>query len=641
MSLLDNLSNYRTILYGGDNNVPKFGVQNQQQNNSLFNANQLSPSANSATIPQTQQIQPAQATAPSTSDPSTSDVPATNNQNPLTDAINNLKNARDNLNNHQSNTRLLNSQELAKSNLAILPDREQFNDNSLLKFENIRPEDWTPQQWSQLGDVYAAKAAYETHSKNADWYNNQLARTDLSDADRQKYTDARDTSLQLRENAMNSGAMTRRTALANGFDINALGMGADDNLGTSTQALDYFQQRNQQSLLKLPTPRAFNKQRRDALKKEGYSPFHALVLANEETKDYVDDASNKLLWAMQMNGTTDGVINNNGVGYLKQLLKIDPASANMFAQEYASPAQGFAAQNQTLNTLLGQQGAMDRLLVGNQAAMEQLLEKLKTSKEIAKMNDETQRYNIDTNNEYKNASLQAQIEKANAENRREMAKQQFEIQKWAANNDPQVVQYLADILFGSEETEDKQNWKRTKLNSSYKVPDTKESKKLENDIGNRLHIIRNALLNGEVDNDGNEVAKSELARLKADLRDTEKNYLGINQKVYADATIMTDYYDKLFSGQMSLWDIDDLAWRIANEGRDPDTNENGDPIWYIKMNPKDREKYDKYLAKERGYNPKKSTAKSNKPAPSSYVPSMGGGNLPVYYGNGYGTNWQN
>ena len=288
MSLLDNLSNYRTILYDGDNNVPNFGVQNQQQNDSLFNADSFTPPVNPATIPKTQQTQPAQPTAPSTSD-----VPATNNS--LTNALESLKTARDNLNNHQSNTRLLNSQELAKSNLAILPDREQFNDNSLLKFENIRPEDWTPQQWSQLGDVYAAKAAYETHSKNADWYNNQLARTDLSDADRQKYTDARDTAMQLRENAMNSGAMTRRTALANGFDINALGMGADDNLGTSTQALDYFQQRNQQSLLKLPTPRAFNKQRRDELKKEGYSPFHALVLANEETKDYVDDTSNKLL----------------------------------------------------------------------------------------------------------------------------------------------------------------------------------------------------------------------------------------------------------------------------------------------------------------------------------------------------------
>ena len=91
---------------------------------------------------------------------------------------------------------------------------------------------------------------------------------------------------------------------------------------------------------------------------------------------------------MQMNGTTNGMINNNGVGYLKQLLKIDPASANMFAQEYASPAQGFAAQNQTLNTLLGQQGAMDRLLVGNQASTEQLLERLKSAEKIVKIQQE-------------------------------------------------------------------------------------------------------------------------------------------------------------------------------------------------------------------------------------------------------------
>ena len=123
--------------------------------------------------------------------------------------------------------------------------------------------------------------AYENHTANIDWYNQQLARTDLTDDQRKKYTDSRDREMKLRENVMNGAAMVRRTALANGFDIDALGMSAlGDNLGATTQALDYFQQRNRKSLLNLKTPRQFNRQRRDELEKEGYNPFHSIVLAN-------------------------------------------------------------------------------------------------------------------------------------------------------------------------------------------------------------------------------------------------------------------------------------------------------------------------------------------------------------------------
>ena len=596
MTLLDNLSNYRTILYGGDNNVPKFGVQNQQQNNSLFNANQLSPSANSATIPQTQQIQPAQATAPSTSD-----VPATNNQNSLTNAIDNLKNAQGNLNNYKNNTQLLNSQDLAKNTLPVLPDRNQFDNTSLLKFENVKPENWTPQQWGWLGDVYAAKTAYETHTKNIDWYNNQLARTDLSDADRQKYTDARDTAMQLRENAMNSGAMTRRTALANGFDIDALGMSAlGDSLGATTQALDYFQQRNQQSLLKLPTPRAFNRQRRDELKKEGYNPFHALVLANEETKDYVDDASNKLLWAMQMNGTTDGVINNNGVGYLKQLLKIDPASANMFAQEYASPAQGFAAQNQTLNNILNNDNALQRLLL-NIAAQDR-----HQDKDIAKSfglltqqqtwqgdqnnaNRDLQKYKIDLDDNYRNATLNlkeaAEIAKDNRE-RLKLWQESYAGKSFAAD-------YFAKLYF-PDDPEKQNEYRASYINPRYSTD--KERTDTAREIKNRLNSLSKDFINGNKD-----ALKEKLESLKADFIKPEGNYMKkLEESEYNQNGLILELYDNYLNKNISMWDVYDQTFRLRT-GRNPNTNENGDPEWLLEMPQKEREEFLNACAKERGY----------------------------------------
>ena len=217
--------------------------------------------------------------------------------------------------NGNQNKGLLNLNDaMNNTTLQILPRREE--NLSLSPLLNLKPENYTPQEWGYLGDVYAAKQLYDQTSANINWANKQLEGANLTDDQRQALTDYRDRQNQQRENAMNMADMTRKTALENGFDVDANGMSAlGDSLGASTQALNYLQERNRKSLLNLPTPRTFNRQRRDELKKEGYNPFHALVLANEETRDYVDDASNKLLWAMQMNGTTNGMINNNGVGY--------------------------------------------------------------------------------------------------------------------------------------------------------------------------------------------------------------------------------------------------------------------------------------------------------------------------------------
>ena len=572
--------NYGQILYG-DKSRPTFGVETPTQNNSLFYADSFKPPVNPATIPKTQQTQPAQA-------PSTSDVPATNNQNSLTNAIDNLKNAQGNLNNYKNNTQLLNSQDLAKNTLPVLPDRNQFDNTSLLKFENVKPENWTPQQWGWLGDVYAAKTAYETHTKNIDWYNNQLARTDLSDADRQKYTNARDTAMQLRENAMNSGAMTRRTALANGFDIDALGMSAlGDSLGATTQALDYFQQRNQQSLLKLPTPRAFNRQRRDELKKEGYNPFHALVLANEETKDYVDDASNKLLWAMQMNGTTDGVINNNGVGYLKQLLKIDPASANMFAQEYASPAQGFAAQNQTLNNILNNDNALQRLLL-NIAAQDR-----HQDKDIAKsfgLLTQQQTWQGEQNNANREISW-ANIglkEKQLALNAEKAANELVLKNQEAWNKSPEGKVYQATMLgrYLGYEGKDLEDFVMAQFTQA---PNADKRQVAYNEFDSTSKDIEKLIKDGEF-----EKAKESINSLNDRIRDFNSDFKYVSlddREIWAS---MLDIYTNAANRQYKPGEFDKLMYDFKHRTKSPAGN--GDAYMAELMNNPDRVKgiYEQY-----------------------------------------------
>lgn len=325
---------------------------------------------------QSQTTAPVQQMPPATTQPISS----------LADTIKNYKSSLDAMNGNQNPTQLLNLKDATTSILPVIPDRNQYNNNSLLKLQNIEPENWTPQQWGWMGDIYSAKMAYEADTANINWYNQQLAKTDLSDADRKKYTDARDGLIKQRENVMNEAAMIRRTALANGFDIDAMGMSAlGDNLGASTQAMNYFQERNRKSLLDLPTPKQFNNQRRKELDEQGYGAFHSLMLADKETSDYIDDASNRLLYAMQMDGTTNGVINNNGIGYLKQLSKIDPTSANIFMQEYASPAQGLHFQTQTLNNILNNDSALQRTLLNNQASYQQLLERLASAEKIAEL----------------------------------------------------------------------------------------------------------------------------------------------------------------------------------------------------------------------------------------------------------------
>ena len=349
-------------------------------------------------------------------------------------------------------------------------------------------------------------------------------------------------------------------------------------------------------MLNLPTPRKFREERRKELKKQGYGALQSVFLADSDTRDYIDDTSNKLLWAMQMNGTDNGVINSNGIGYLKQLSKIDPVSANIFLQEYASPAQGAAWQNQTYNTMLGQQGANQRLSLSILAQQQHQDKDIQARFGIL---DKQQTWQGEQNA----LNRDLEIKRLDATQARALAKNELELQKFIYNNDPEIqaqkVKYYADWIFGEGDSPEKQQWIATSLNAHHKPSDTKKNDEVSNQVHNRLQTIKQALLNGEVDDDNNEVAKNELAKLKADLRDTEKDFYGkLDPKIYHDAMRMTDYYDKVINGNMSLWDVYDLDWRIQNEGRDPDTNENGDPIWYIKMNPEERKIFDKYMVKE-------------------------------------------
>ena len=103
-----------------------------------------------ANTEQTQQPAQTQVTSSNTPQAQTatdsSTTPATNvqSQNTLADTIKQYNSAKDALSNKPQSFSLQNAM---TSDLNILPDRNQYNNNSLLKLQNIEPENWTPQEW--------------------------------------------------------------------------------------------------------------------------------------------------------------------------------------------------------------------------------------------------------------------------------------------------------------------------------------------------------------------------------------------------------------------------------------------------------------------------------------------------------------
>ena len=75
---------------------------------------------------------------------------------------------------------------------------------------------------------------------------------------------------------------------------------------------------------------------------------------------------------------------------------------------------------------------------------------------------------------------------------------------------------------------------------------------------------------------------------------------------------------------------------MENDGRDPNTTENGDPIWYIKMSDEERKAFDDYYAKEKGLKRNRNQPVATVSNPTESIPTYKPGEnyqVPTYRGN--------
>ena len=331
MTLLDNLSNYRTILYGGDNNVPNFGVQNQQQNDSLFNANQLSPPANFATIPQTQQAQSAQPTAVSSANDLLNQIQAQKPETPTQ------------------------TQKLFETPATLQPKVDQ-------KILNTIPEGYYNKVNSQpLLNTSDLETAMQLGNLKQQHYlrdlmigaiDDRLRDSSLNEGDRNKALAAR-AYYQNEQEQIHQYADMLRNASGSNVDWSNYGFGSDDNLAQTQVSLYNQQRRNLQNLLNLPTAAETEQKSFNDYRNQGYNSWQARTMAREDAERARNENGRNYANAMNFYGiNSDGSLNPVGVGLVNRWAKDDPQSAGIYLQSYASPNAQFQARVDLANSMM-------------------------------------------------------------------------------------------------------------------------------------------------------------------------------------------------------------------------------------------------------------------------------------------------
>ena len=577
-------NNYST-LYGGD-------VQPKNPFIPLSAQTQVPPE----TQPPVTEQPPPTAEQQQTETPPTSKTDSTS----VADAIKNLQEAQVQLSNYTKSENQTPENKILRGDYpqrgsipaGLLP---QLNQQNYLDADSMQT----------LGNLYVAKKVYRDYDDIQRIAAEKLSQKDLSEKDRAEYQKSYDNAVRIKENAANYGQMTRQNLLQLGVNADDYGLGSGNTYDEATQSINFLQQRDMRHFLNLPSGKELEKQRQQEYKDAGVSRSWARFLARQDREEIDRDLSGQYLGAMQTYGlNADGSLNDYGFALASKWAKDDPTSANLYLNGYATPNAQYQAQNQIYNTMLNNDSAERRTA----ASLAEDWNKFLGNLGLAQDTLEQRKVEHADDVKYKNATLELNVARLNADQAAKLAKQQFEIQKFLYDKDPviqaQIATYQADLLFGEEDSKEKQEWKRTKLNPHYNSGKVDES--ATKHVRNTLQQIKQEMIYGEVDGDGNEVAKNTLEQLKAELKDSEKDLKGkLDSKEYNDAIVMTYYYDKVLNGKMSIYDVYDQYWRMTNDGRDPNTTENGDPIWYIKMSNEERKAFDDYYARERGLRKKK------------------------------------
>ena len=346
MSLLDNLSNYRTILYGGDNNVPNFGVQNQQQNNSLFNADSFTPPVNPATIPQTQQAQQAQPAQPTS-------VSSAN------DLLNQIQ--------AQKPETPTQTQKLFETPATLQPKVDQ-------KILNTIPEGYYNKVNSQpLLNTSDLETAMQLGNLKQQHYlrdlmigaiDDRLRDSSLNEGDRNKALAAR-AYYQNEQEQIHQYADMLRNASGSNVDWSNYGFGSDDNLAQTQVSLYNQQRRNLQNLLNLPTAAETEQKSFNDYRNQGYNSWQARTMAREDAERARNENGRNYANAMNFYGiNSDGSLNPVGVGLVNRWAKDDPQSAGIYLQSYASPNAQFQARVNLANSMMNLEHGDWRALLG-------------------------------------------------------------------------------------------------------------------------------------------------------------------------------------------------------------------------------------------------------------------------------------
>ena len=379
----------------------------------------------------------------------------------------------------------------------------------------------------QLGDL---KQQHHLRDLVIGAIDDQLKDSSLSENDRNKALAAK-AAYQDEQEQIHQYADMLRNASGSNVDWSNYGFGSNDNLAQTQVSLYNQQRRNLQNLLNLETPRAFNRQRRDELKKEGYNPFHALVLANEETKDYVDDASNRMANAMNFYGVnSDGSLNSTGVALANRWAKFDPQSAGVYLQSYASPNAQFQARVNLANSLMNLEHGDWRALLG--AGVSTRGQDM--SKKIA---DQKLGYDYDVLNKVSIPNMEANKLKAQAE---EIYRQQSAYAKTPIGKMQGTYEALLALGYSENEAAEmtRQNFVNSLLPNNGKAFENDEG--VENAVDSILYLIGT----GEEDTAGR--------TLQNILQKRDEDAIGFYSKVSPE---MRAKADKVFSATQKYLDF--------------------------------------------------------------------------------------
>ena len=211
------------------------------------------------------------------------------------------------------------------------------------------------------GNLLSDKQGYDNANAQMNLWNQELAKPDLSDEDKQTISGYVQYWGNQRDAHAQSAESTRQTAAQLGIDVS--NYGSDKTLAQAGQAFQDYRNVGAKNFLNLPTLAELEENRRRELLSRGVSPRTAGIIVGRERDKFREQLSRRYTDGLTAYGTNpDGSLDQDiGMQLLRGLKDVDPATATMFYNGFATPLKVFDANQAQSLALLGNTAAMDRL----------------------------------------------------------------------------------------------------------------------------------------------------------------------------------------------------------------------------------------------------------------------------------------